>query len=266
MAETLSYCAKLVKEQDPDRFFLTMLMPAQLREHLLSLFAFNYEISKTREVVSETQLGLIRLQWWREAIGKIYDDEAVLEHEVLSALADSIQKHDLSREYFEELIYAREFDLEDVLPAHMDGFISYCDFTNTPLLKLVMQVTGNDPEGEVVQPVAVNYAIAGLMRAVSFHARHRRCYLPQDIMKKHGQSVNKLYELKPDPALRDVVCDCMGYIVPDIRPKNLYLRLSQTLAMMYARQIKGAGYDPFSPKLAIDPSFKALRLFFARIF
>jgi len=93
MVSKMSYCGALVQSQDPDRFLLAQFAPFERREVLYALFAFNHEIAKTREVVSETQLGLIRLQWWREAIEGVYNGE-VLEHEVVKALANAIQMYD----------------------------------------------------------------------------------------------------------------------------------------------------------------------------
>lgn len=261
MAENLSYVAEQVRMHDPDRFLLSMMMPAACRADLLTLFAFHHEIAKTREVVSETQLGLIRLQWWRDAIARIYDAGEVLEHEILLALADVIARRDLSRQYFEELIYGREFDLEDVLPAHLDGLLSYCDFTSTPLMKLVLQIMGDDPEGgEPVQPAAVNYALVGLMRAAPFHAVQRRCYLPQDLMQKHEQSVNKLYEMKRANGFTEIIKACMEYFDVQLRPQNRFMKASQILAEIYAAQIRSLSYDVFDPKMSREPACKALRL------
>ncbi len=84
---TFSYCGELVRRHDPDRFLLTLFAPASMRESLFALYAFNYEIAKTRETVTETQLGLIRLQWWRDAISAIYDRGDVAAHHVLTPLA-----------------------------------------------------------------------------------------------------------------------------------------------------------------------------------
>ena len=72
MAKTLSYCGQVVRDQDRDRFLLSLFAPADRREALWALFAFNHEIAKTREVVTEMQLGLIRLQWWREQVTNIF--------------------------------------------------------------------------------------------------------------------------------------------------------------------------------------------------
>src|SRR5688572_600358 len=140
MKSSLSYCGQHVRGNDPDRFLLSMFAPPERREALWALFAFNHEIAKTREVVSETQLGLIRLQWWRDAITKIYEGGDVPEHEILKVLAPAILEHNLSRDHFNTLVYAREFDLENVCPANMDGLLSYADFTSTPLMNLALKI------------------------------------------------------------------------------------------------------------------------------
>lgn len=260
MSEKLSYCAEIVKEQDPDRFLLTMIMPEEYHQDLLALFAFYHEIAKTREVVTETMLGQIRLKWWQEAIKEYYDSGMILEHEVLQDLARVIEKRDLSYEYFETLIYAREFDLEDVQPGNLEGLVNYCDFTLSPLLKLVMQVMGDDPEGEQVQAVAVNYAITGLMRAVPFHATQRRCFLPEDLLQKYGQSINALYEIKPNDKMPLLIKDVLSVYEDKLKPQNKFLKASHILSQVYYRQIKRAQYDVFSRKMAIEPPFKILRL------
>ncbi len=254
------YCAEQVKAYDPDRYLLSMFAPEASRDALFALFAFNLEIAKTREVVSETQLGLIRLQWWREAISEIYDSGIALEHEVLMALAGAIEKYDLPQEHFEKLIYAREFDLEDVLPGNIEGLINYADFTTTPLMKLAVKVAGGDDDVEPVQPVSVNYALAGLLRSVPHFARQRRCLLPEDLLKQHGQRMDKLYDLKPADGLPEVVEKVASLTVRGVRCDNRFLRKTQKLSEIYLKQIKGVKNDVFSPKLGAEPHFKVLRL------
>lgn len=255
-----SYCAQQVREYDPDRYLLSMFSPVQSREALWALFAFNLEIAKTREVVSETQLGLIRLQWWREAIAEIYENGIALEHEVLMALARAIEMYNLPQELFETLIYAREFDLEDVLPGNIEGLLNYADFTTTPLMKLAVKIAGGDEEMEPVQPVSVNYALAGILRSVPHFARQRRCLLPENLLKERGQRMDKLYELKPAEALPKVVEEVLSYTVRGVKCQNKLLQKTQKLAEIYMKQLRAAHYDVFSAKLGAEPSLKVLRL------
>ena len=72
MAEAISDCAALVRRVDYDRYLTALFAPPPARERLFALYAFNHEIAKVRETVSEPMIGQIRLQWWREAIGGIH--------------------------------------------------------------------------------------------------------------------------------------------------------------------------------------------------
>ena len=260
MVSELSYCGALVKEQDADRFLLSQFAPFEKREALWALFAFNHEVAKTREIVSETQLGLIRLQWWREAIGEIFEGGAVREHKVVEALALVVEEYDLPQELLETLIYAREFDLEDMLPADLEGVLHYADYTSAPLMQLAAIVLG--AEADPVQVVASNYALAGILRATLSFAKQRRCYLPQDLMSEHKVMVNQLYELKSQEGLRSVVEAVANEIVRDICCDNRFLHASQKLSEIYIKQLKRLNYDVFHPRLALPPAFKALRLLF----
>ncbi len=72
MAENNRYCLDLVKKSDHDRYMTILYAPPDRRDDLSALYAFNYEISRIRESISEVMLGEIRLQWWREAIDDIF--------------------------------------------------------------------------------------------------------------------------------------------------------------------------------------------------
>src|SRR5690606_27697757 len=121
----------------------TLYMPPRVRPALWALYAFNYEIARTREVVTDTTLGLIRLQWWRDAVGGIFEGGAPEGNPVLAELAQAVAAHGLPREPFNNLVYAREFDLEDLQPAHMEGLLNYAAYTSAPLMELGLRCAGS---------------------------------------------------------------------------------------------------------------------------
>src|SRR3954452_15251843 len=82
--------AESLRRHDRDRFLMTLFAPPERRAALVALYAFNFEIAKTREVVREPLLGQIRLQWWREVIDEIYRGTTVRKHEVVQPLAEAI--------------------------------------------------------------------------------------------------------------------------------------------------------------------------------
>lgn len=263
-------CQEIVRKHDHDRFLLGLLMPYKCRAALWTLFAFNYEIAKTRDVVSETTIGLIRLQWWRDAIKEIYDGQAPRQHEVVTPLAKIIKVYDLPREDFETLIYAREFDLEGVAPANGQGLVNYCDFTTTPLYRLALKICGETVNEDDLKAVAVHYALIGTLRAVPYMLGQRRLMLPQDIIHNHNMSEQQLLDFNQKEKLPEVIDEVLE-LKSDFRYdrntiKSRFLKGVAVMADLYERQLRTVAYDVFDPRLALPPRFMALRLWWKSLF
>ena len=96
-----------MRRHDPDRFLTALFAPPEKRDALLTLYAFNHELARAREAVSEPPLALIRLQWWREVV-----EGAHRRHEVAEPLRAAIEAGDLVRGDLLPLIDAREAEVE----------------------------------------------------------------------------------------------------------------------------------------------------------
>ena len=68
MQDAFAHCEALVRAADKDRFLATLFAPAEHRQALFALYAFNVEVSRVREAVREPLAGEIRLQWWSEVL------------------------------------------------------------------------------------------------------------------------------------------------------------------------------------------------------
>lgn len=261
---SLTYSGNIIRQQDSDRFLLSLLVPARYRPAIWALFAFNYEIAKTREVVSETQIGLIRLQWWRDAIAEIYDGDKVREHKVVEELAQAIRDYDLPRENFDNLIYAREFDLEGQAPANMEGMINYCDFTTTPLYDLVLKITGESEDESILKAVSVHYALIGLLRSVLYMRTHRRVMLPKDILSKYDTSEQKMLDFNEEEKVSKVIKEILEsknqFRNGSTQPKSRFLKAADSMATLYSKQIESVQANLYDSRLTIPPRFMALHL------
>ncbi len=87
-ADRLSPVAALVRHHDRDRFQTVLFAPVARREALFALYAFNYEIARVRERVTQPTLGRIRLEWWRETIAAAFEDGPIRHHIVAEPLTD----------------------------------------------------------------------------------------------------------------------------------------------------------------------------------
>jgi phytoene synthase len=107
---------RIARDADPDRAIATLFAPAETRADLFALFAFNAELARIADQVSEPGLGAIRLQWWREAIERAASGD-VTGNPVADAFGEVLARRTLSRERIAGLIDARSFDVgETVTP------------------------------------------------------------------------------------------------------------------------------------------------------
>lgn len=274
-APALSYCGQEVRKYDNDRFLTALFAPADRREALFALYAFNVEVAKTREVVSEPLLGQIRLQWWRDAVAALYGEGAMPEHGVVRALHEAVTAHGLSRAAFDALIEARDADLDDEPPATLDALERYAEATAAPLAQLALEVLGvrDAAAQEAGRRAATGYALAGLLRAVPFHARQGRTMLPADRMGAHGATAREILDFKPTPALRPVVAEVAGAARRHLDqaraarrgvPKEaLPALLPAVLASIHLGVLRREGNDVFAARLHMPNPFRHVRLAWA---
>src|SRR5205807_606464 len=103
MYSTSTYCEQLVREADKDRFLAALFAPADRRDALYALYAFNVEILRIGDSAIEPMAREIRLQWWREVTEGQRPKEAA-GHPVAALLRDVMMRHALPQDLFEELI------------------------------------------------------------------------------------------------------------------------------------------------------------------
>ena len=107
----------------------------------MTLYAFNLELSKIRETVSEPLIGRMRLQFWRDAVDGIVDGTPPA-HEIAKALSQTVRAHNIMKADLHTLIDAREIDLDDVPPADIPATVSYAEATSSSVIVMALRVLG----------------------------------------------------------------------------------------------------------------------------
>jgi phytoene synthase len=270
MAEALSDCAALVRRTDYDRYLATLFAPADARERLFALYAFNHEIAKVRETVSEPMIGQIRLQWWREALDGIYAGTP-RKHMVAEALAAAVAASPPERRDFEALIDAREFDLEGRAPATFAALEAYAEGSSSRLRYLAAALLGARGEATraALRPLGIAWALTGLIRAIPFHARARRQYVPADVAEQAGLTETALFALKEGEPLRRAVAalaqaaerQLAATTAPEAAARPLLL--FKPLARAYLGRLRSRRCEVMERPLEISPAAKIIRLWWA---
>jgi len=255
-----SYCAEQVRLHDRDRYLTALFAPDSRRDALFALYAFNLEISRVREAISERLIGEMRLQWWRDALDAIYGGSKPPAHPVAESLATAIGRHKLDCVLFNRLIDARGHDLDDEPPADLPALLGYARDTSASLVQLALGVleVSDDDAIAAAGDVGIAYALAGLLRAVPFHASQKRLYLPRTLYEAAGLDMGKLFGLKPNPVLPEVVqpiaakarahlTQARKRAVPRAALAGL---LPAVVADAALDRLERAGFDPFAPRVA----------------
>jgi phytoene/squalene synthetase len=200
-----SYCFSEIAKLDRDRYLTILAAPARQRDALVVLAAFNLELARVADTVSEQMLGFIRLQWWREALDEIEQGRPVRRHAVATPLAQIQRAYDLPIAWLQQMVEAREQDIAQAgsgageTQAAVDA---YLDATSGNLIRLSLLIGGLKPQDRMVTEGArlagIAYGLTGLIRACLFHARHKRLMLPSEVLRRHGVNIDHLFDLRRD--------------------------------------------------------------------
>ncbi len=238
--KSLTYTADLVKRYDRDRFLTALFAPADGRERLLTLYAFNVEIARIRETVTEPIIGQMRLQWWRDVLNAISEGEGPPKgHPVAEPLADLIESHSLPLDPFMAVLEVREQDLSEDPPSKLND--------------LVALGVSDDQSLRTAEDIATAWSLIGVSRAARFQALAGRGVLPRESMEKQGLAIQDLQN--PESAQSSAiviseVCDAARDHLAAARQKRntvdltgLPVFLLATLADSYLNGLKRAKYQ-----------------------
>jgi len=267
-----------LRRHDRDRYQTALFAPADRRDALFALYAFNYEIARIRDYVREPMLGLMRLQWWRDALDEIYAGKPPRRHEVAVPLAEAIAAHDLSQAHFTALLDARAQDMEELPPESVAALETYAAATSGSLLLLALEIMDvRDAETAAAgRSVGIAYALTGLLAAAPFHAQRGRLYLPAALTARHGVDLDRsLFALKTSPGLAAAareIADRARHHLDAARQRRgavpraaMAALLHGTLAARRLQQLDAVGHNVFDPRLAAEDTLQSMRLAWAAL-
>lgn len=185
--DAFAHCAGEVRAQDKDRYLAALFAPEDKRPHLMALYAFNLELARVPDLVSEPTLGEIRLQWWRETIEQMFAGQGV-DHPVARALSETVAAARLPQATFETMIEARRFDLyREPVPdiAFLEG---YAGETAAALIQLASVVLCGEraaATAEAAGHAGVAMTIVAILRAFALHRARGRVLIPDAMLARH---------------------------------------------------------------------------------
>jgi len=262
---------ELVKRYDRDRYWSALFAPEPVRGHLMTLYAFNVELSRIPEQVNEAMFGEVRLQWWRDALDLSSGGEKT-GHPVADALARTRLGYGLPDAPLNDMIDARMFDLSREFMADLPALRDYLDRTAGVVFRLACRIAGVHDENaqKACEAAAMAYGLTGLMRALPYHAARGRLFLPASHFAAHNIDPHALLRGKAAPQLDRALAHLRSGVrrhlavfrkeaaklPPETRPVFLPLALVEP----YLDKLASPGHRPLQDIAALNPAARYWRI------
>lgn len=209
--DSVAFCADLVRSHDFPRYAATLFVPAVERRALLGLYAFNVEIVRVRDHVSQPLPGEIRLQWWTDMLsGHVHGSAEG--NPVAAELLRAIRDFDLPVEPLSLLADEHQFDLyNDPMPT-LTALEGYLAATSSALFALAARIMA--PPSPAIEHLARHAGLAqGIVQIITNlprDASRRQLFLPQQLLTSDGCGMEDVFAGKETPGLRAVLEQLVG--------------------------------------------------------
>lgn len=257
--DAAAFCAHLVRSHDFARYAATLFVEGDQRRALLALYAFNVEIFRVRDQITQPLAGEVRLQWWTDVLtgeGR----GGVEGNPVAAELLLAIRHFQLPIEPMTRLIDEHQFDLyNDPMPtlASLEGYVTD---TASALFALAARIAAA-PSAEIdhlARHAGLAQGFAQVIAALPRDAVRRQLFVPVQLLAKQGIGAEQIFAGKETPAVRaaldqliseagkhlDTAYGLLGEIAPEARPMFLPL----AVVGRDLKQMARADSDPFAPR------------------
>jgi phytoene synthase len=251
------FCMALVRGHDFASYASTLFVPAAQRRAQLAIHAFNVEISRVRDQVSQPLPGEVRLQWWTDMLAGS-GHGGVEGNPVAAELLLAIRNSRLQVERLSRLIDEHQFDLyNDPMPT-MAALEGYIGDTSSALFSVCAQIAGwqsGDTE-HLARHAGLARGLAQVIAALPLDASRRQLFVPLQLLESHGTTMEEVFAGKETPKLRaaldqliaeasehlDTAFALLASAPPQVRPVFLPL----ALVAHDLRRMSRADNDPFT--------------------
>jgi squalene synthase HpnC len=188
LRQARAYCRRLALTHYENFLVATLAVPAHLRPHFHSIYAFCRWADDLADEIPDPQQSLALLDWWEQQLLACYRGHPV--HPVMVALQDTIRTMAIPPDPFERLITAFR---QDQCVRRYETFAelsAYCRCSANPVGELVLYV------GRCHTPAHLAYAdqvctglqLANFCQDVAEDRRRGRLYLPAAELRQFGVS------------------------------------------------------------------------------
>lgn len=179
-----AYCQAKAASSGSSFYYAFRFLPEAQRRAIIALYAFCREVDDCVDECSDPGVARTKLHWWRSELERVFAQRA--EHPVGKALAEQLDRFNLPKEYFLEIIDGMEMDLDHHRYAAYNDLGLYCYRVAGVVGLLSAEIFGYRNRQTLKYAVELGQAfqLTNILRDVREDARRGRLYLPQEELQR----------------------------------------------------------------------------------
>ncbi|HLK63799.1 MAG TPA: squalene synthase HpnC [Bryobacteraceae bacterium] len=265
LEESRAYTNWLATNHYENFHVVSFLLPKRLHQDFYNVYSYCRWADDLGDETGDKEESLRLLDWWRAELDAMYAGRA--SHPVFVALGPTVKQYGIPRQPFSDLVDAFIQDQKVPRYANWDELFGYCRNSANPVGRLVLYLCGysDSARQKLSDATCTALQLANFWQDVTVDLLKDRVYIPLDVMRRHGYTVDELFAHRFTPAFREVMQEIVekarGLFVeglPLIGMVNRRLALDLDLfsrgGMHVLRKIEQQGYDVLSARPAISKS------------
>jgi squalene synthase HpnC len=186
--EARAYARQLARTHYENFHVATFLLPRELRQDFYNVYAFCRWADDLGDEIGDPERSIELLDWWNYELTEMYEGRT--RHPVFVALAETVEKRQIPRQPFANLIQAFVRDQRQTRYETLADLLDYCRYSANPVGQLVLHVCGY-ADGERVELsdfTCTALQLANFWQDVARDFRIGRIYIPLEFMKRYEYS------------------------------------------------------------------------------
>jgi len=219
LAEAQTWCKALATTHYENFHVATFFLPAALRPHFHSVYAFCRTSDDLGDEVADTATATRLLATWREMLHECFCKPAYSRHPVFVALQPTIEACELPMQPFDDLISAFEQDQTYTHHESLATLEEYSRFSANPVGRLVLLMSGYRSEDlmHLSDEICTGLQLANFYQDVVEDYERGRRYLPADVMRRFSVTEEQIAMRIFDENYRTM----MKFLIDDARARLL---------------------------------------------
>ena len=205
VADAERYCRELATTHYENFTVVSWFLPRELRQHMYNVYAFCRWSDDLGDETGDTARSTELLAWWRQELDRCFQGHA--SHPVFVALRSTIERFQLDRQPFADLISAFEQDQRVTEYDTFDQLRDYCRRSADPVGRLVLKLFEQSSEQQIAwsDSICTGLQLANFWQDVDRDLSKGRVYLPREDRTRFGYSDEDLHARRTTPAFLDLM-------------------------------------------------------------